>query len=397
MTKYKFLEPFTLPNGVTLKNRVVIPPMTERLSLEDGTVSLNELDYLDKRSGGVGMFISPVAYVNELGKGFEGELSVDDDRFIPGLAKMAAIMKQNNSKAILQIFSAGRKTTPEILRGHQPVSAGNIPGRREFNTVPHELTAEEVEQTIDDFAQAVRRAIVAGFDGVEIHGANTYLIQQFFSPHSNRRSDKWGGDVYARMNFALEIIKRSRAMIDQLHAKDFILGYRLSPEETEVPGIRMDDTLKFVDILAEQPLDYLHISMGNVWRKSLNDPNEDRLTIMRIKDQLHGRLPLIAVGSIKTPAEAEKVMDAGIDLVAIGREYLVEPHWIEKVIAGRENDIRYEVDPTELDELGLYRPLMESLEKGIPFPIKGQKKQPKIDKNDQTKFADNDSQTIFTD
>lgn len=101
MKQYQFLTPFKLPNGVTLKSRVVIPPMTELLALEDGTVSSNELDYLNKRSRGVGMFISPVANVNELGKGFEGELSAADDRFIPGLAKMVAVMKQGNSKAIL--------------------------------------------------------------------------------------------------------------------------------------------------------------------------------------------------------------------------------------------------------------------------------------------------------
>ncbi|MEO5283387.1 NADH-dependent flavin oxidoreductase [Limosilactobacillus allomucosae] len=370
MKQYQFLTPLKLPNGVTLKNRIVIPPMTERLALEDGTVSLNELDYLNKRSGGVGMFISPVANVNELGKGFEGELSAADDRFIPGLAKMAAVMKQGNSKAILQIFSAGRKTTSAILRGKQPVSASAVPGRREFNEMPHALTEAEVEQTIEDFAQAVRRAILAGFDGVEIHGANTYLIQQFFSPHSNRRTDQWGGDVMQRMRFALSIIKRSHEMIEQLGAKQFILGYRLSPEETEEPGIRIDDTLRFVDVLADQPLDYLHVSMGNLWRKSLNDPDEQRFTILRIKNQLRGRLPLIGVGSLKTPADVEKAMAAGIDLAAIGREYLVEPHWIEKVQAGREADIRYEVDPNDAEELGLYPPLMDFLTSGIPFPFK---------------------------
>lgn len=115
--------------------------------------------------------------------------------------------------------------------------------------------------------------------------------------------------------------------------------------------------------------------MGNLWRKSLNDPDEQRFTILRIKDQLRGRLPLIGVGSLKTPADVEKAMAAGIDLAAIGREYLVEPHWIEKVQAGREADIRYEVDPNDAEELGLYPPLMNFLNSGIPFPLKNRQQE----------------------
>lgn len=363
MGKYKFLEPYTFKNGVTVKNRIVIPPMTEQSSLEDGSVSRDETYYASLRSGGVGMFISPVAYVIRNGKGFEGQLSASDDKFIPSLAKMAAAMKGNGggTKAILQIFHAGRMSNSAILRGNQTESASAIAAPREGMETPRELTNDEIEEIIKAFGDATKRAILAGFDGVEIHGANTYLIQQFFSPNSNRRTDKLGGSVEKRMRFGLEIINIVKKTIDEYAKKPFILGYRISPEEIEEPGIRMEDTLQFIDRLANQPLDYLHISMGNAWRKSLNDKSEDRPTILRIKDQVKGRLPLISVGSIQTPADAEKIMDAGIDFAALGREYLREPRWIEKVENGLEDTIRYSVNRTELDNLGLNPALMDFL------------------------------------
>ncbi|MFD1418832.1 NADH-dependent flavin oxidoreductase [Companilactobacillus keshanensis] len=361
MGKYKFLEPYTFKNGVTVQNRIVIPPMTEQSSLEDGSVSRDETYYASLRSGGVGMFISPVAYVIPNGKGFEGQLSASDDKFIPSLAKMASAMKGNGTKAILQIFHAGRMSNSAILRGTQIESASAVAAPRDGMETPRELTNDQIEEIIKAFGEATRRAILAGFDGVEIHGANTYLIQQFFSPNSNRRTDKWGGSVEKRMRFGLEIINIVKKTIDEYAKKPFILGYRISPEEIEEPGIRMEDTLQFIDKLADQPLDYLHISMGNAWRKSLNDKTEDTPTILRIRDQVNGRLPLISVGSIQTPADAEKIMDAGITFAALGREYLREPRWIEKVQNGLEDTIRYSVNRTELDDLGLNPALMDFL------------------------------------
>lgn len=374
MSKYKFLEPYTFANGIKVKNRIVIPPMTLESSLQDGTVSRDDLYYASMRAGGVGMFISPVANVTDTGKGFEGELSVARDEYLPGLAKLAAVMKKNGTKAILQIFHAGRMSNTAILRGTQSVSASAIAAPRPGYETPRELTGDEIESIIQAFGDAVKRAVLAGFDGVEIHGANTYLIQQFFSPHSNHRDDKWGGSLENRMRFGIEIVKAAHKAIEESADRPFILGYRISPEEIEKPGIRIEDTLKFVDKLADLPIDYLHISMGNAWRKSLNDANEQRPTIMRIKKQINGRVPLISVGSIKTPADAEKVMDAGIDFAAIGQEYLVEPKWIEKVEDGEEKYIRYKINKNTLDEIGINPSLLKFTEEiGAHLPVEGEK------------------------
>ncbi|HAT55354.1 MAG TPA: NADH-dependent flavin oxidoreductase [Lactobacillus sp.] len=350
---YQFLKPFTFSNGSTVKNRIVIPPMTEASGFEEGSITSDELKYFRMHSGGAGLFVSPVAYVSKLGKGFEGELSIDDDRYMPGLTKMANAMKQNGTKAILQIFHAGRMSNSHILRGEQAVSASAVAAERPNAETPRALSDSEIETIIDDFGSATKRAILAGFDGIELHGANTYLLQQFFSPHSNRRVDKWGGTIEKRMAFALAVIDKVHEVVKRYADKSFVVGYRISPEEIEKPGIRINDTLQFINVLADRPIDYLHISMGYAWRTSLNDTEDQEPLINKIKKEVAGRVPLISVGSIETPAEAEKVIASGIEFVAIGREILREPRWVQKVMNDDEQGIRYTISEEDLDDLGI--------------------------------------------
>ncbi|SCB78826.1 2,4-dienoyl-CoA reductase [Weissella bombi] len=353
LKNYSFLKPYTFANGMQIKNRIVMPPMTEVSSFHDGTVTNDEVAYYAKRSGGVGMLITAVANVTDGGKGWAGELSVADDRFIPGLKKIAQAIYQDDTKAILQIFHAGRMTSSAILNGRQPESASAVAALRSDAETPRELTDAEIETIIDAFAAATKRAILAGFDGVELHGANTYLMQQFFSPHSNRRTDKWGGSLEKRMRFALTVIERSQKVIEQYATKPFLLGYRISPEELETPGIRLVDTLKFIDVLADQPLSYMHVSMGDVWQTSLNDKTDKTPVITQIAQVINHRLPIIGVGSLNKPVEVEKVMAADIEFAALGKEMLREPHWVEKVMADDEQAIRYTISPRDLDDLGI--------------------------------------------
>ncbi|GAX06416.1 NADH-dependent flavin oxidoreductase [Secundilactobacillus pentosiphilus] len=358
---YKFLESYRFRNGAVAKNRIVMAPMTEMSAHENGAVTKDQIDYYGLRSGGVGMQISACANVTPLGKGFEGGLGVDNDRMIPGLARMAQAMKTNGTKAILQIFDAGRMTTSKILRGEQPVSASAIRAERPGLEIPREMTGAEVLDEIKAFGEATRRAILAGFDGVEIHGANTYLIQQFYSPNSNQRTDKWGGNLVNRMRFPLAVIDQVKVVADQYAAHDFIIGYRISPEEIETPGIRLEDTLTFVDRLADSPLDYLHVSMGNVWRTSLNDKESNEPILPQIQKVLDNRIPLIGVGNITKPEDAEKVINSGIEFAAIGRELIREPQWVQKVIANDEKTIRYQLSPTDVEDLNIPSPLWDFL------------------------------------
>lgn len=370
MKDYRFLKPFTLPNGVVIKNRVVLPPMTEQMSFEDGTVTLEEINYMQQRAGGVGLFITPVAYINKEGKGFEGQLGADDDSKILGLAKLAHAIKARGAKAILQIFSAGRMTNPWITRGLQPVSASAVAAPRNGAAIPRELSADEVVNLIKDFAQATRRAIEAGFDGIELHGANTYLLQQFVSPHSNRRTDEWGGSLDKRLNLPLAVIDEVMKVKNKYASPSFIVGYRLSPEELEEPGITLDDTKYFIGELQHTELDYIHVSMGSVWRTSMRDKGNVEPIITQLK-KVSPKKPIIAVGNVRTPQQAEEVVQADIDFVALGHQLIIEPNWVEKVISGDEEAIRYQLHAADFDDLGIKPPFLEFIRDMPGFDILG--------------------------
>lgn len=366
---YQFMQPYTFKNGVTLKNRMVMSPTTTMSSFYDGHVTNDEIKFYDVRAGGPGMIIGEVANVIASGKGFEGELSIADDGDIDGLSRLANAMKRGGTKAILQIFHAGRKSNDSILRGEQPVSASAV--KAVFppdSQTPRELTAAEIDEIIVAFGEATRRAIAAGFDGVELHGANTYLLQQFFSPNSNRRTDKWGGDRDARMGFAKAVIASSQQAIDTYADRPFLLGYRISPEEIETPGIRLADSLAFVDMLGDSTVDYVHTSMGSAHRMSLNDKTDHEPILKQLVQQLAGRKPLIGVGSVEKPADAEAVLEMGADLVAMGREFIREPQWVEKIVDGDEASIRYQISPSELDELAIPRAMQDYL-KGAFYSV----------------------------
>lgn len=353
LANYNFLETFTFKNSVTLKNKVVMAPMTTMSSFYNGMVSKDELDYYAKRAGGPGMVITAVANVTPNGKGFEGELSATSDEMIPSLRSLAKTIQSKGAKAVLQIFHAGRKTFARIIGGEQPVSAGTVKALYpEDSETPRALTSDEIEAIIKDFGQATKRAITAGFDGVELHGANTYLLQQFFSENSNQRTDKWGGNRDERMTFAKAVIKEVQSVIDKYATKPFILGYRLSPEEIEKPGIRLEDSLYFVKKI-KHDVDYIHLSMGSYLRTSLNNPEDKKPILNYFIETIGPEVPLIGLGSVETPNEAQEVINKGASLVAMGRELLREPNWVEKVQRNDKNSIRTTISASDMDELSI--------------------------------------------
>jgi 2,4-dienoyl-CoA reductase-like NADH-dependent reductase (Old Yellow Enzyme family) len=346
----KLFEPFTFPSGVTIDNRVIMAPMTTNSAFENGMVTTDEHNYYKRRATGLGAVITSCAHVMENGK-FAGSFSVASDNRIESLSKLAGTIQSTGSKAILQIFHVGRMGTSRTLRGEQPVSASAIPALRDAAETPRALLDEEVQELVKAFGEATRRAIQAGFDGVEVHGANTYLIQQFFSPHSNRREDHWGGTLEKRMNFTLAVVDAAKEAVKTYAKKPFILGYRISPEEMEEPGITLDDTLQLVSKLKDQQLDYLHISVGSMKQPSMRDKESKQPVIQLIQEKVGKELPIIGVGLVKKPKDAIDALDLGIPLVAIGRELIVEPDWIKKVKTGKEQSIRIEIDPQDRTDL----------------------------------------------
>ncbi|WP_416150403.1 NADH-dependent flavin oxidoreductase [Salipaludibacillus sp. HK11] len=367
---YTFLKPYTFKNGATWKNRILLAPMTNFASADNGEVTDTELNYYRERSRGVGAVITAVANVTAGGKGFPGEIGVDRDDLVESIGKLADTIKGEGAKAILQMFHAGRMAPPDLLPDNQPVSASAVAPLREGAVTPRALTEEEIQSIIKAFGDATRRAIRAGYDGVEIHGANTYLIQQFFSPHSNRRDDYWGGSLEKRMNFPLAIIEEVVKAAEEAD-DSFIVGYRISPEEMENPGITMDDTLVFVKELAKQELDYLHISVQDFFAGSMRDKSDKRSRVQLIQDTIGNEIPVIGVGSLHTPNDVERAMEGNVPFIALGRELIVEPQWMEKVEEGREKEIRTELSVDDREKLVVPESLWNAIVNSPGwFPVK---------------------------
>jgi 2,4-dienoyl-CoA reductase-like NADH-dependent reductase (Old Yellow Enzyme family) len=360
--KYKPLfDSFTFPNGINLKNRLVMAPMTNFSSNEDGTVTDAEVEYYARRSKGVSMVVTACTYVTRNGKGFHGEFGADTDEMIPSLRKLASAIKAEGAKAVLQIFHGGRECPPEFVPNGDIVSASDVQSERNSAKAPRALTDEEVEEIITAFGDTTRRAIEAGFDGVEIHGANGYLIQQFFSPHSNRRDDQWGGSLEKRMAFPLAVVDEVKR-VTATHAKEpFIVGYRFSPEEPEEPGITMADTLKLIDVLAEKELDYLHVSLNDFWSKPRRGVDDDRSRMEIIHERVGSKVPVIGVGSLYSADDVIKAFETGVPLLALGRELIIDPDWVEKVETGRENDIETKLDTGAQKRLVVPDPLWQAI------------------------------------
>lgn len=371
-SKYnRLFESVTLRNGVELKNRFVLAPLTHVSSNDDGTISDVELPYIEKRSKDVGLAINAASNVNDVGKAFPGQPSVAHDSDIEGLKQLAQAMKKNGAKALVQIHHGGAQALPNLTPNGDVVAPSPISlksfGQQEEHDA-REMSAEEIEQTIKDFGEATRRVIEAGFDGVEIHGANHYLIHQFVSPYYNRRNDVWAENLKFPNAVIDEVLKAKKE-----HASDdFIVGYRLSPEEAESPGITMDITEELINSITKKDIDYIHVSLMDVYSKTREGQYEGQNRLKLIHKWINGRMPLIGIGSVFTADDAlNAIEDVGVELVALGREVLLDYNFVSKIEEGRESEIINNFDPEREDNHELPPNLWEQFNKGFyPLPRK---------------------------
>jgi 2,4-dienoyl-CoA reductase-like NADH-dependent reductase (Old Yellow Enzyme family) len=340
-------SPFRFNSGQELANRFVIAPLTTNASNDDGTAAEDELEFVRRRAAsGFGATISSAAYVEQDGRSWQG-IGVTHDGHVSSLHRLAEAMRAAGGLAILQIYDGGRIARPELIGAQGLRAASAVASLRPGAKTPRAMTSDEVGNLVADFREAASLARKAGFDGVEIHGANHYAVHQFFSPRANHRVDEWGGTLAKRMNFPLAV---AQAVRDAL-GPNLIAGFRITPFEAETDGYTLEDAKLLCGELAKLNLDYISVSLDdyrmsrptgearvydNPVKKSYT-PAENPIT--EFARVIAGHSAVMASGGIKTCADAEGAIKLGADLVAIGRAVVVDPEWLSKVRSKSEASI----------------------------------------------------------
>ena len=364
------MESFTFKNGVTLRNRVVMAPMTTWASNDDYTISDEELNYYKKRVTGVGMVITGCTRVQPNGIGFANEFAAYDDSFIPSLRKLAEATKSGGAQAILQIFHAGNKALPAFTPNGDVVSSSALETEATAcapSVTPRELSHDEIMEVIHAFGEMTRRAIEAGFDGVELHGAHGFLLQNFMSPFFNRREDQWGGSLENRLRFPVAVIREIKSVIKKLATKPFTLGYRISPDEPQEGGLRMQDTYALIERLIEEDVDYVHASLASALSSKPVDSQDEKTYLELIVEKANGRIPVLAAGSMVTPDDVASGLDKGLSLAVVGQGLIMNPDWIEKVQNGQESEIQTTIKASKVSELELPEKLWGVIQASGPW------------------------------
>ena len=350
-------SPFRFNSGREMVNRFAIAPLTTNSSYEDGTATENELEFVRRRAAsGFGATISSAAYVEQDGRSWQG-IGATHDGHLSSLHRLAEAMRAAGGLAILQIYDGGRIAKPELIGEQCPRAPSAVASLRPGAKTPRAMTANEVGHLIASFREAASLARRAGFDGVEIHGANHYAVHQFFSPRANHRVDNWGGTLSKRMNFPLAV---AQAVRDALGPK-LIAGFRVTPFESEPDGYTLEDAKLLCNELAKLDLDYISVSLDD-YRKSrpvgearvYDSPVERSYTpaespITEFARIVAGRSAVMASGGIKTCIDAEGAIKMGADLVAVGRAVVVDPEWLSKVRSNSEASILAGLPKDELE------------------------------------------------
>jgi 2,4-dienoyl-CoA reductase-like NADH-dependent reductase (Old Yellow Enzyme family) len=307
------LDPLSFGHGPTMKNRFMLAPLTNQQSHADGRLSDEEYRWLTMRAeGGFGLTMTCASHVQANGQGFPGQLGIWSDDHIPGLQRLTSAIKAQQSIAISQLHHAGMRSPAELIAGAPVCPSDNA------KTGARGLTRTEVKQLIADFVAAAVRAERAGFDGVELHGAHSYILCQFFSAEVNHRDDDYGGTLENRCRILFEIIDGIRNRC----RKDFMLGVRLTPERF---GIQLSEAIQTAQrVMVEDKIDFLDMSLWDVFK----EPEETRYqgrTLMSYFTELDRHNTRLGVaGKIRTPQEAEAAIAAGADWIMLGRAAMLQ-------------------------------------------------------------------------
>ncbi len=347
-------EPIRI-GSVELKNRIVMPPMSTNFGDPErpGAVSdRHQHYYVERARGGTGLIFLESTNVNPKAASRKYGLALHDDRFIPGLRALVQKIKLFGAACGVQLNHGGRigpmkvnfdGTFSESVRGGPVDAVSSLPHPR-TGILTRELSAEQLQEICDYFGDAAVRARKAGFDCVEIHGAHGYLLNEFLSPHTNKRKDRFGGDREGRSRFPLQVVMRVRDAL----GPGVLLSYRISAVEFVKDGLDLEEVISFARRLESEGVQILHVSAGlndtlSAMNRVIPPMSYPRGTLVQYARKIKAilRIPVIVVQRINTPDLAEQILsERGADLIATGRALIADPHWPVKAQEGRVDEIR---------------------------------------------------------
>lgn len=341
MPKLKHLfEPFTVRN-LTIKNRIAMPGMLLRYSDQNGMATRRLTDfYVARAKGGVGLIIAEAAYILPEAKFRPNQYGFYADELIPATSRMLDEIHEHGAKVALQLHHAGRRLSESHLPGTKPVGASKMPCK--FSGLyPRVLEKDGIEEMIEAYAAAAERGKRAGFDAVDVHGAHGYIINQFLSPFTNKRTDEYGGTPERRARFAVEIVKAVRARVGD----DYPILMRLNGDDHVPGGITIEEARVHAEMVVEAGVDVLNITAGIIeslhWQIPVMRHPDCCLVDLAEDIKKRVNIPIMAVGKIRTAEQAEEILASGkADLVAMARAFLADPEWPNKAAKGEFDKIR---------------------------------------------------------
>lgn len=338
--------------GTTVKNRIAMAPMTNKQSDPDGTLFGAEIDWLVRRAhGGFGMVITGGYAIAPEGRIWHGQASVYADEHTAPLADLGRQIIPTGTLGIVQLIHGGSRYSPDITQEQGfSASAGDM---------WREATEVDIEQVIDAHRRAALMVQAAGLSGIEVHAAHGFLPAQFISRTGNVRMDRWGGDLEGRSRFVREVVRTIRGAVPP----EFVIGVRLSAEDSR-HGIDLHETAKIAGILADDGMDYLHVSLPDALAPSKSDPTRHPLDI--IKPALPADVPVLAAGGIWTPDQAAELLDRGADVVALGLAAIFNPEWPTLAQDADWAPARPPFTRRQLAEVAVTAPFIDYLAEGWP-------------------------------
>ena len=357
----KFYKKYTLNNKVEVPSLLAVAPMTLFGSNPDGTIGDEERNFYKQRATGIGLYIVGATCVSLEGLAFDNQPRAFDDKDLPSNKERVKIIKEQGALAINQIHHGGclglkRLSGVPVMAVSADVFNKELEKKGELkeDTKAVEITEKDIKRIIDDFARATEISIKAGYDGIEIHGANNYLLQQFYSGYYNKRTDEWGGSLEKRMKFPLAVVDACCKIRDKYNKPEFIIGYRLSPEEPFEDGITMTETLALVRELMKRPLQFIHVSQSKFFQEARRGEGSGTARLKLIHDELKGKMALIGVGGLLSYDDLNKALDSGYaDFIGVARALMLNKDLGILLKEGKGDKIRLEIDPEHPEDFNL--------------------------------------------